>query len=41
MYNELDLCEIKAEGWVKEYLLTQARGMTGHLDKVGEPFSGK
>ncbi len=40
MYKELELNEIKALGWVKEYLKTQAEGMTGNLDKVGEPFSG-
>ncbi len=41
MFNELELREIKAQGWIKEYLKTQATGMTGNLHKVGEPFSGK
>ena len=39
MYNELDLSEIKAKGWTKKYLETQANGLTGEIGNVGEPFS--
>ena len=39
MYNELDLSRIKARGWIKEYLETQANGLTGEIGNVGEPFS--
>ena len=38
MYKELNLSEIKAKGWLREYLLTQAKGLTGNIHKVGEPF---
>ncbi len=41
MFNELELSEIRAQGWIKEFLKNQTQGMTGNLDKVGEPFSGK
>lgn len=39
MYKELDLKDIKAKGWVKEFLETQAKGLTGEIGNVGEPFS--
>lgn len=39
MYNELDLCDIKAKGWVREFLRTQANGLTGEMGNVGEPFT--
>lgn len=39
MYEELNLSEIKAKGWIKNYLKTQAKGMTGNMDKIGVPFS--
>lgn len=40
-YKELDLKQIKAKGWVHNYLNQQMNGLTGNLDRVGEPFSGK
>jgi hypothetical protein len=39
MFNELKFSEIKARGWVKEYLKTQSKGLTGNIGKVGAPFS--
>lgn len=41
LYQEVLLREIKANGWLREYLKAQSAGMTGNLDRVGEPFSGK
>ena len=40
MYREIDLSEVRANGWLKAFLKTQAAGMTGNLEKLGEPFSG-
>ena len=39
MYCELDFRQIKATGWVKRYLDTQAKGLTGEIGNVGAPFS--
>ena len=39
MYTELNFREIKADGWVKEYLNTQATGLTGKLGSIGHPFT--
>ena len=39
MYQELNFSEIKAAGWVKEYLNTQATGLTGELGSIGHPFT--
>lgn len=41
MFSELKLNEIKAKGWIKEFLQTQADGQTGEMGNVGEPFSLK
>ena len=38
MYNELPIKQIKARGWIKNFLQTQARGLTGEIGNVGEPF---
>lgn len=40
-YREIDLSQIKAKGWIAEFLKTQNKGMTGNIGKTGEPFSGK
>lgn len=37
----LPLGNIKAEGWLKEQLLRQKNGLTGHLDVIYEPVMGK
>ena len=39
MYSELYIDEIKATGWIKRFLQTQAEGLTGEMGNVGEPFS--
>ena len=35
---EADLSAVKATGWLKKYLDTQAKGLTGNMDKIGGPF---
>lgn len=40
MYKEVELRQIRAKGWIREFLKTQAEGLTGNLNKLGEPFSG-
>ena len=39
MYSELKFSELKTSGWVKEYLNTQATGLTGELGTIGHPFT--
>ncbi len=39
MYSELNFSQIKAAGWAKEYLNTQATGLTGRLGSIGHPFT--
>ena len=39
MFQELEFYEIKAAGWAKRYLETQATGQTGELGSIGFPFS--
>lgn len=39
MFHELDFSQIKAEGWVKAFLNTQAAGLTGELGSIGHPFT--
>ena len=39
-YHELPLGAIKPNGWLKEMLLRQKNGATGHLDKLYEPVMG-
>ena len=40
MYKGIALRDIEAQGWVKEFLKTQANNLTGEIDLVGYPFSG-
>lgn len=40
-YIELPLGSIKAEGWLKEMLLRQASGATGHMDELYPEVMGK
>ena len=41
MFREISLKNIKAKGWVLNFLRNQLNGLTGNIDKVGLPFSGK
>ena len=36
--NEVPLSNIRATGWLKRYLDTQDKGLTGNMDKIGGPF---
>jgi DUF1680 family protein len=40
-FVELPLGAISPEGWLKDQLIRQKNGMTGHLDEVYEPVMGK
>lgn len=40
MYKFLDLSDIKASGYMKEFLITQSDNLTGEIDLVGYPFCG-
>ena len=40
-YMELPLGAIKPDGWLKDQLIRQKNGMTGHLDEIYEPVMGK
>lgn len=41
MYKEIEVGKIKADGWIKAFLQTQANGLTGEIGNVGSPFSDK
>ena len=38
-FTEVPLDRIKAEGWQRDFLLKQRDGLTGHMDKICEPFT--
>jgi DUF1680 family protein len=40
-FIELPLGAISPEGWLKDQLIRQKDGMTGHLDEIYEPVMGK
>lgn len=39
MLQNFSIKDIKPQGWVKEFLLTQMAGLTGHIEKAGAPFN--
>jgi len=36
--RESHLSDVRARGWLKRYLDTQSKGLTGNMDKIGGPF---
>ncbi len=39
MLQNFSIRDIKPQGWVKDFLLTQMEGLTGHIEKAGAPFN--
>jgi hypothetical protein len=37
-FHELRVTSIRPEGWLRDFLLKQKNGLTGHLDQTLEPF---
>ncbi len=37
-FYQLSIHEIKPKGWLKQYLINQKNGLTGHLEEAGYPF---
>lgn len=37
-FSTIPIGDIKPKGWLKEFLITQKNGLTGHLDEAGHPF---
>jgi len=38
-YYEISINSVKPEGWLKQYLNHQKKGLTGNLDKIDYPFN--
>jgi uncharacterized protein len=38
-FTEVPLTALTPEGWLRQYLVNQRNGLTGHLDECGFPFS--
>ena len=41
LFTELPITSIQPEGWLKQYLVNQRNGLTGHLDEIGYPFDSE
>ena len=39
MYQEVLIKDIKAKGWVEEFINNQINGLTGNMDQIAMPFS--
>ncbi|OIQ90064.1 Non-reducing end beta-L-arabinofuranosidase [mine drainage metagenome] len=39
VFRELPLTAVRPEGWLREYLVHQRNGLTGHLEAAGYPFN--
>lgn len=39
IYTEMPLRSITPNGWLREFLRTQADGLTGHIERAGFPFN--
>lgn len=40
-FEELPLADVHPEGWLRTWLRTQAKGLTGHIEVAGYPFDAK
>lgn len=40
-FNKLKITDIHPEGWIKEFLVRQKEGLTGHIEVAGYPFNTK
>lgn len=40
-FNKLKISEIQPEGWIKEFLIRQKEGLTGHIEVAGYPYDTK
>ena len=37
-FEELDVSRITPKGWMRDFLLSQKNGLTGHIEAAGSPF---
>ena len=40
-FNKLKISDIHPEGWIKEFLVRQKEGLTGHIEVAGYPYDTK
>lgn len=40
-FYELPINSIKPQGWLKQFLINQSNGLTGHLENAGYPFTSQ
>ncbi len=40
-FNKLKITDIHLEGWIKEFLVRQKEGLTGHIEVAGYPYDTK
>ena len=40
-FNKIKITSIKPEGWIKEFLVRQKEGLTGHIEVAGYPYDTK
>src|SRR5450432_1609857 len=38
-FKELPITAIRPRGWIRQYLIKQQKGLTGHIDEMGYPFN--
>lgn len=38
-FREIPITDIRPEGWLRQYLVNQRNGLTGHLENAGYPFN--